>query len=85
MSEPRPEAENPPVATRAFDEKTSELARTYAEALIGAAAKEGSVDEVLEELTAIRAFCVGAAPSTALSRKVDVPVTRPMASLPIAS
>jgi F-type H+-transporting ATPase subunit delta len=58
MSEPRPEAENPPVATRAFDEKTSELARTYAEALIGAAAKEGSVDEVLEELTAIRAFLI---------------------------
>jgi F-type H+-transporting ATPase subunit delta len=66
MSEPRDPAENPPVATRVFDEKASELARTYAEALIGAAAKEGSVDEVLEELAAIRTFVIEQYPAFAL-------------------
>ena len=56
----------PPVATRAFDEKVTALARTYGEALVGAAGKEGPVDEVLDELEAIRALMIEQHPRFAL-------------------
>ena len=66
MSEETQGLSGPPIATRAFDDKVSDLARTYAEALVGAAEKEGPVDEVLDELEAIRSFVIGKYPTFAL-------------------
>jgi F-type H+-transporting ATPase subunit delta len=45
-----------------FDESASELARTYSEALLNAAQKAGQVDEVLDDLDAIRSDVVGRYP-----------------------
>ena len=39
-----------------FDEMSSELSRTYAEALVNVAEKSEQAEEILEELDAIRAF-----------------------------
>jgi F-type H+-transporting ATPase subunit delta len=51
-----PDAHAPAAAPAAvFDETSSELARTYGDALLNAAEKAGRVDEVLDELDAIRA------------------------------
>jgi F-type H+-transporting ATPase subunit delta len=55
-----------PSAPRAFDEKASEVARTYAEALLNAAQKAGQVDEVLDELDAIRGFVLEKFPTFAV-------------------
>jgi F-type H+-transporting ATPase subunit delta len=78
MSDSEAEArpENPPVATRVFNEKASELARTYAEALVNAAGKDGPVDEVLDELDAIRAFLIEQNPTFALMMTSPVRSTK---------
>jgi F-type H+-transporting ATPase subunit delta len=76
MSEETQGLSGPPVATRAFDERLSDLARTYAEALVGAAEKEGPVDEVLDELEAIRAFVIGKYPTFALMMTSPVRSTK---------
>lgn len=52
-------------APTVFDEKSSELARTYGEALLNAAEKAGNVEEVLDELDAIRTFVTGTHPAFA--------------------
>jgi F-type H+-transporting ATPase subunit delta len=51
-----PGGDHAPLHPTVFDEKSSELARTYADALLNAAAKAGDAGEVLEELDAIRDF-----------------------------
>ncbi len=45
-----------PTAATVFDDKADELARTYGEALLNAAEKEGQVDDLLDELDAVHAF-----------------------------
>ncbi len=45
-----------PKASSPFDEGSSELARTYAEALVNAAETAGNAEDVLDELDAIREF-----------------------------
>lgn len=47
------DAPAPSVAGTVFDDEAMVLARTYAEALLNVAEKEGQVDEVLDELDAI--------------------------------
>ncbi len=42
------------LVSRVFDEKATELSRTYADALVNAADSEGQAQEVLDELAAIR-------------------------------
>lgn len=44
------------VAPTVFDEKAGELARTYGEALLNAAEKQGQVDDLLDEIDAVYAF-----------------------------
>ena len=44
------------LATTVFDEKADELSRTYGEALLNAAQKEGQVDDLLDELDAVHSF-----------------------------
>jgi F-type H+-transporting ATPase subunit delta len=52
----QPAPASPAVVPTVFDETALEIARTYADALLNAASKAGSVDEVLEELDAIVEF-----------------------------
>jgi F-type H+-transporting ATPase subunit delta len=49
-----------------FDEMSSELSRTYAEALVNVAEKSEQAEEILEELDAIRAFVATSLPTFAL-------------------
>jgi F-type H+-transporting ATPase subunit delta len=49
-----PGGEHVPLHPTVFDEKASVLARTYAEALLNAAAKASDAGEVLDELDALR-------------------------------
>ena len=53
MTDAQPPA---PTAPTVFDEKAGELARTYGEALLNAAQKEGQVDDLLDELDAVNSF-----------------------------
>jgi F-type H+-transporting ATPase subunit delta len=53
---PAPAPTTAPAPPTVFDETALEVARPYADALINAAGKAGSVDEVLDELDAILAF-----------------------------
>lgn len=55
-----------PVATAAFDEKATELARTYGDALINAAQNAGNAEEILVELEAIRDFVLKKYPTFAV-------------------
>jgi F-type H+-transporting ATPase subunit delta len=50
------------VAGTVFEDDQPEATRSYAEALLGAAAKEGQVDAVLDELDAIASDVLGANP-----------------------
>lgn len=61
-----PEGGHAPVPARVFDERASELARTYADALVNAAQKAGDPDGLLDELDAIRDFVVEKYPTLAL-------------------
>jgi F-type H+-transporting ATPase subunit delta len=65
MTAAQPEPEKAAVPS-VFDEKSSELSRTYAEALINAAEKAGQAEDVLEELDAIRAFVITKFPTFAV-------------------
>jgi F-type H+-transporting ATPase subunit delta len=49
-----------------FDEKAGELARTYGDALVGAAIQAGNPDEILDELAAIRDFVLTRFPTFAV-------------------
>ena len=53
MSDAQAPAPSPPTV---FEETSSELARTYGDALLNAAQKAGQVDDVLDELDAIQAL-----------------------------
>ena len=53
---PLPGEEHVPIVTRAYDSRSSELARIYADALVGAAEKSGEAEDVIGELEAIRDF-----------------------------
>lgn len=67
-----PDGGHAPVHPTVFDEKASELAKTYADALVNAAEKTGDAQGVLDELDAIRDLVVGKLP--AFARLVRSPV-----------
>ena len=64
-SAPGADEEHVPLIPRVFDEGSSELARTYGEALVNAAEKTGIAEEILEELDAIRDFVLTKFPTFA--------------------
>jgi F-type H+-transporting ATPase subunit delta len=64
--------EHVPTVSAGFDEKASELAKTYAEALLNAAVKAGKPEDVLGELDAIRDFVAGKFPTFALLMRSPV-------------
>lgn len=65
-SQAQASAAHVPLIPTVFDEKASELARTYAAALLNAAEKSGQAEEVLEELEAIRDFVLSRFPTFAV-------------------
>lgn len=67
-----PEGGHAPLHPTAFDEKSSELAKTYGDALLNAAEKAGNAEEVLDELDAIRDFVAGKYPAFALMMRSPV-------------
>lgn len=64
--QPLPGEEHAPIATRAYDARSSELARTYADALVNAAEKSGEADDVIGELEQIRDFVLTKFPTFAV-------------------
>lgn len=71
-TENAPGGEHFSVAPAAFNEKSSELARTYGDALVNAAEKTGDAEDVLDELDAIRDFVTTRFPTFAVM--MDSPV-----------
>jgi F-type H+-transporting ATPase subunit delta len=61
-----PEGRHVALVPTVFDEKSSELARTYAEALLNATAKSGQTQAVLDELDAVRDFVLTKFPTFAV-------------------
>src|SRR4051794_25291549 len=65
MIDPKALAEAASVST-VLDDASPELTRTYSEAILNVAEKSGKVDEVLEELEAIRDDVIGKYPTFGL-------------------
>jgi F-type H+-transporting ATPase subunit delta len=65
MTDPKALAEAASAAT-VFDSASPELARTYSEAILNVAEKTGGVEEILEELEAIRDEVIGKFPTFAM-------------------
>ncbi len=63
---PLPGEEHVPLVPKVYDSGSSELARTYADALVNAAEKAGDPEDILQELEQIRDFVLTKFPTFAL-------------------